>query len=458
MLVNDLILDKHGKKMSKSKGNTVDPFELFSKYGSDSLRWYMLYASPAWSPTKFDEEGLKEIHQKCFSTLKNVYTFFALYANQDDVDPLTYDIPVKNRPALDRWIISRFNAMVDYVTTSMDEYDHMKSVRAIQAFITEDLSNWYIRRARRRFWQSEMDDSKKSVYLTTYEMLLGLSKIMAPFTPFISEDMYLKLTRGSALESVHLENYPVLDKTLLEEDIEKRMDIVRSIVSIGRELREKTKIKVRRPLKKIIVDKSVELIISDLLELIKEELNIKAIEFTETRDDYMKSILKPNFKVAGPVLGSKIGEFKQALTKIDAKDMISKLDTDGAYKLDLSGESFDINKEMLDIVIEAKEGFAAGLKGDLYVILDTEITEELEQEGIAREVVSKVQHMRKTMDLDLMDKIRISMDADAEVSSSVKKHEDYIKTETLALDILNVPIDQKEDINGHPTGISIDKV
>ena len=457
VLVNDLILDKHGKKMSKSKGNTVDPFELFSKYGSDSLRWYMLYASPAWSPTKFDEEGLKEIHQKCFSTLKNVHTFFALYANQDDVDPLTYDIPVKNRPELDRWIISRFNAMVDYVTTSMDEYDHMKSVRAIQAFITEDLSNWYIRRARRRFWQSEMDDSKKSVYLTTYEMLLGLSKIMAPFTPFISEDMYLKLTRGSALESVHLENYPVPDKTLLEEDIEKRMDIVRSIVSIGRELREKTKIKVRRPLKKIIVDKSVESIISDLLELIKEELNVKAIEFADTRDDYMKSILKPNFKVAGPVLGSKIGEFKQALAQIDAKDMISKLDTDGAYKLDLSGESFDISREMLDIVIEAKEGFAAGLKGDLYVILDTEITEELEQEGIAREVVSKVQHMRKTMDLDLMDKIRISMDADAEVSASVKKHEEYIKRETLALDILNVPIDQKEDINGHSTGISIDK-
>lgn len=457
VLVNDLILDKHGKKMSKSKGNTVDPFELFSKYGSDSLRWYMLYASPAWSPTKFDEEGLKEIHQKCFSTLKNVHTFFALYANQDDVDPLTYDIPVKNRPELDRWIISRFNAMVDYVTTSMDEYDHMKSVRAIQAFITEDLSNWYIRRARRRFWQSEMDDSKKSVYLTTYEMLLGLSKIMAPFTPFISEDMYLKLTRGSALESVHLENYPVPDKTLLEEDIERRMDIVRSIVSIGRELREKTKIKVRRPLKKIIVDKSVESIISDLLELIKEELNVKAIEFADTRDDYMKSILKPNFKVAGPVLGSKIGEFKQALTQIDAKDMISKLDTDGAYKLDLSGESFDISREMLDIVIEAKEGFAAGLKGDLYVILDTEITEELEQEGIAREVVSKVQHMRKTMDLDLMDKIRISMDADAEVSASVKRHEEYIKRETLALDILNVPIDQKEDINGHSTGISIDK-
>lgn len=417
----------------------------------------MLYASPAWSPTKFDEEGLKEIHQKCFSTLKNVHTFFALYANQDDVDPSTYDIPVKKRPELDRWIISRFNAMVDDVTTSMDEYDHMKSVRAIQNFITEDLSNWYIRRARRRFWQSEMDDSKKSVYLTTYEILLGLSKIMAPFTPFISEDMYLKLTRGAALDSVHLEDYPVCDKAILEEDIENKMDIVRNIVSIGRELREKTKIKVRRPLKKIIVDKLVEPIISDLLELIKEELNVKMIEFAETRDDYMKSILKPNFKVAGPVLGAKIGEFKQALTKIDAKEMISKIDAEGTYKLDLSGESFDVSRDMLDVVIEAKAGFAAGLKGDLYVILDTEITEELEQEGIAREVVSKVQHMRKVMNLDLMDKIRISIDADDEVKASVNKHVDYIKKETLALDISNEHIDKKEDINTHPTGINITK-
>lgn len=214
---------------------------------------------------------------------------------------------------------------------------------------------------------------------------------------------------------------------------------------------------MRRPLKKIIVDKSVESIISDLLELIKEELNVKEIEFADARDDYMKSILKPNFKVAGPVLGSKIGEFKQALTQIDAKDMISKLDTDGAYKLDLSGESFDISREMLDMVIEAKAGFAAGLKGDLYVILDTEITEELEQEGIAREVVSKVQHMRKVMDLDLMDKIRISIDADDEVKASVNKHADYIKKETLALDISNEHIDKKEDINTHLTGINITK-
>ncbi|MGL4484170.1 MAG: isoleucine--tRNA ligase, partial [Anaerovoracaceae bacterium] len=244
-LVNDLILDKEGKKMSKSKGNTVDPFELFDKYGADAVRWYLLHVSPAWSPTKFDEEGLKETVSKFFGTLKNVYNFYVLYSNQDGVDVSKLDyVKVENRPELDRWILSKYNKLVEAVTADMEVYDHMKSVRKIQYFVAEDLSNWYIRRARRRFWAEKMDDDKKSVYLTTHEVLEGVARLMAPFAPFLADEIYTKLT---ADESVHLADFPGENSSLMEEKIEERMDLVRDLVGLGRGIREKEKIKVRQP-------------------------------------------------------------------------------------------------------------------------------------------------------------------------------------------------------------------
>ena len=300
VLVNDLILDKHGKKMSKHVGNTVDPFELFDKYGADAPRWYLLYASPAWSPTKFDEEGLIEIVSKFFGTLRNVYNFFVLYSNQDNIDPASLKIAYENRPELDRWIISKYNRLIKEVTEEMDRYDHMKAVRKIQDFVTEDLSNWYIRRARRRFWEEELSEDKKSVYATTYEVLTGISQLIAPFAPFISDEMYQNLTGE---ESVHLSFFPKADESLIDERVEERMDLVRTLVGLGRGTREKERIKVRQPLTGVMVDGKYEAVIGDLTPLLMEELNIKKVIFENKLDEYMDYSLKPDFKVAGPALG-----------------------------------------------------------------------------------------------------------------------------------------------------------
>ena len=235
VLVNDLILDKDGKKMSKSRGNTVSPFELFDKYGADATRWYLLSVSPAWTPTKFDEDGLIDVVSKFFGTLRNVYNFFVLYSNQDEIDVNSLDVPYADRPELDRWILSKYNQLISDVTEYMDEYDHMKTVRAINEFVNEDFSNWYIRRARRRFYAEEMTDDKRSVYATTYEILVGVAKMIAPIAPFISDEIYVNLT-GEA--TVHTAYFPKADMSLVDKNVEERMDLVRTLATLGRGTRE----------------------------------------------------------------------------------------------------------------------------------------------------------------------------------------------------------------------------
>lgn len=463
VLVNDLILDKNGKKMSKHVGNTVNPFDMLNKYGADATRWYLLHTSPAWSPTKFDEEGLKEIVSKFFGTLKNVYNFFVLYSNQDEIDPASLKVEYADRPELDRWIISKYNALINSVRSSMDVYDHMKSVRAIQEFVNEDLSNWYIRRARRRFWAEELTDDKKSVYATTYEILIGLAKLMAPFAPFIADEMYVKLTGE---ESVHLAFIPEADETLIDKNVEKRMDLVRALVALGRGTREKEKIKVRQPLQSILVDGAYEPLIGDLTELIKEELNIKEVVFENNLDEYMNYSLKPNFRVAGPALGKNIKAFGAAIAKADSKDVFTKLEADGAMTLDLNGESLEISKDMVDVKIEAKQGFSVAMENNIFTILDTTVTPELEAEGLAREVISKVQQMRKQENFEMMDNIQIKVCADDEVVSAIEKHRDYIMKETLALDISCCKPDcadkceklSEVNLNGHESKLAVEKV
>lgn len=284
---------------------------------------------------KFDEDGLIEIVSKFFGTLRNVYNFFALYSNQDDLDPASLDVPYAKRPELDRWIISKYNKLIKEVTADMDQYDHMKAVRKIQDFVIEDMSNWYIRRARRRFWAEELDEDKKSVYATTYEVMVGLSQLIAPFAPFISEEIYQNLT---GKESVHLSFFPKADEALIDEKAEERMDLVRTLVGLGRGTREKERIKVRQPLKEILVDGKYESIIGDLTPLIKEELNIKDVLFESKLDAYMNYSLKPNFKVAGPVLGKNIKAFGAALAQADPAATVAALEADGKIALDLNGE------------------------------------------------------------------------------------------------------------------------
>ncbi|MDO4544911.1 MAG: isoleucine--tRNA ligase [Bacillota bacterium] len=455
VLVNDLILDKNGKKMSKSKGNTVDPFELFDKYGADATRWYLLHVSPAWSPTRFDEDGLVEIMSKFFGTLKNVYNFFVLYSNQDGLDPASLQVPYDRRPELDRWIISKYNRLAKEVTEEMDRYDHMKSVRKIQEFVTEDLSNWYIRRARRRFWAEELNDDKKSVYATTYEVLVGVSKMIAPFAPFIADEMYQNLTGE---ESVHLAFFPKADESLIDERTEERMDLVRDLVGLGRGTREKERIKVRQPLNEILVDGKYQSVIGDLTPLIMEELNIKNVVFESKLDEYMNYTLKPNFKVAGPLLGKNIKAFGGALAQADAADTVAKLEADGKIELELNGEKTEITKEMVDVKITAKEGFAVAMENNVFTILDTTITPELAKEGLARELISKVQQMRKQHDYEMMDNIKIFLEADEDVSAAVEAHKDYIMKETLAVAMEEKAELEAFDLNGHKTGLGVERV
>ena len=455
VLVNDLILDKNGKKMSKSKGNTVDPFELFDKYGADATRWYLLHVSPAWSPTKFDEEGLIEIVSKFFGTLKNVYNFFALYSNQDKLEPQSLNVPYEARPELDRWIISKYNRLIREVTEDMDRYDHMKSVRKIQEFVTEDLSNWYIRRARRRFWGEEMNDDKKSVYATTYEVLVGVSQLAAPFAPFISDEMYQNLTGE---ESVHLSFFPEADETLIDEKTEERMDLVRDLVGLGRGKREKERIKVRQPLSSMLVDGKYESVIGDLAPLMMEELNIKKVIFENNLDEYMNYTLKPNFKVAGPVLGKNIKAFGQALAAAEPAETVSRLESEGKITMDIGGEPVEISKDMVDVKITAKEGFAVAMENNVFTILDTVITPELAREGLARELISKIQQMRKQKDYEMMDNIRIMIDADEDVKAAVEEYRYYIMKETLAVSIQEAGGLGSADINGHATGLDVERV
>ena len=452
VLVNDLILDKNGKKMSKSKGNTVSPFELFDQYGADATRWYLLSVSPAWTPTKFDEDGLKDVVSKFFGTLRNVYNFFVLYSNQDDLDVAKLELAYDKRPELDRWILSRYNKLVKEVREHMDSYDHMKTVRALTDFVSEDFSNWYIRRARRRFYGSEMTEDKMSVYATTFEVLVGVSLLIAPFAPFISDEIYTKLTGE---ETVHTAYLPECNEALIDNKVEERMDLVRSFVTLGRGAREKERIKVRQPLNEILVDGKYKPLVADLTDLVMEELNVKNVVFADELGEYMNLSLKPNFKLAGPVLGKNIKQFGDELAKLDAAEFVAELEAKGELEMTVAGETVNVPKDFVDVRISAKDGFAVAMENNVFTILDTVLTPELVKEGLAREVVSKVQQLRKQNDFEMMDRIDIVLEADEEVCEAVKEFDAYIKDETLADTVEFEKAEESFDINGHKTGICV---
>ncbi len=454
VLVNDLLLDSEGKKMSKSRGNIVEPFTTIKEYGADTVRFYLPYVSPVWTPLKFDIEGLKEVYSKFFNPLRNAYSFFALYANVDNIDTEICEIPVEKREEIDKWLISKYNNLVKNVTNDFEEYDLNKVVKHLTNFVSEDFSNWYIRRNRNRFWGSTLDNSKKSVYITTYEVLVGLSKLMAPIVPFLSEEMYRDLTGN---ESVHLENYPEVNEKLINQELEEKMDLVRTLISIGRMVREEAKIKVRQPLKEVIIDGKNEKLLNDLTSLIKEELNVKEVIFASNLSEFMNFKVKPNFKVVGKILGSKIKDFENALNNLSEED-INKLNNNLEIKVNLNNEEFNVNKDYVDIRITSKEGFNVGMDNNNFIILNTELTNDLLLEGIAREIVSKVQNMRKIENFDVSDRITIDYNGEY-LKEAIKEFKDYIQNETLALEInYNENISNKVDINGNEVNIVIKKV
>ena len=454
VLVNDLVTDKHGHKMHKSKGNAIEPFTVISNYGADSIRWYMLYTSPVWTPLRFDEDGVKEILSKFFNTLKNTYNFFAMYANIDNIDPKEYEIDYNDLEEIDKWLLSKYNKLVMNVTNYMDNYDLTTSVREIQNFVIEDLSNWYIRRNRRRFWASENDTNKLAVYKVTYDILVGICKLIAPMAPFTSEEIYTKLTKE---ESVHLADYPTYDEELINEKIENRMDLVRDLISLGRNIREEVKIKVRQPLSEALIDAKNKELIKDLVPLIEEELNVKEVRFIEDVENYMNFNVKPNFKEVGKVFGPLMKEFQNKLLELTMED-ISKLQNNEVIKMTIGDKEYDVDINYVELRTESKEGFDVGSDTTNFIILNTELTNDLIMEGIARELISKVQNLRKTKDFDIADRITLYYNGDDEVTEAVTKYNDFIKNETLSTDIV-VKFNLKEevDLNGHTTYIDVEK-
>lgn len=451
VLVNDLLLDAEGKKMSKSRGNIVEPFTTMEKYGADTVRFYLAFSSPVWTPLKFDINGLKEVHSKFFNPLKNTYSFFALYANIDKVDPREYSVSYEDLEEIDKWLFSKYNRLVKDVTNYFDEYDLHRVVKTLTSFVSEDLSNWYIRRNRKRFWGSELDNSKKCVYHTTYEVLKGLSKLIAPVVPFISEEIYQNLTGE---ESVHLASFPVCDEALINDAIEERMDLVRDLISLGRNVREEEKIKVRQPILEVILDGKNKTILEGLEGLIKEELNVKEIVFEDDLSKYMNFKVKPNFKEAGKVIGNKMKDFVKYLDNL-SDEGIKKVNN----KESLSFEGIEVTFEMLDVKIESKEGMKVAMEDNKFIILNTTLTEDLIKEGFAREVVSKVQNLRKEKDFDIENRIKLYYNSEDYFEEVLKDYGDYIKDETLAIEIIKDDnLDNKYNINDTLVYLDVERV
>ncbi len=454
VLVNELLLDKNGQKMHKSKGNAIEPFSLIHKYGADPIRWYIAYASPVWTPLKFDEDGVKEANSKLFSTLKNTYTFFTMYANADKLSTEDFDISNDKLDQIDYWLLSKYNNLIKNVTNYMDKYDLNKSVHLIQDFVCDDLSNWYIRRNRRRFWESELTDSKKAVYKTTYDVLVGVCKLIAPISPFLSEEIYQKLT---GKESVHLADYPVCDESLIDEKLEEKMDLVIELISYTRNIREEAKIKVRQPIKEVIFEEKYKELVGEFESLFKEELNVKEVNWTNDLSKYITTSYKPNFKEVGKVFGSNIKAFTEYLNNISEDD--SKKLESGKLNITLNDTEYNVDSNYVLKTVNAKEGYKAVMLNYKTVIINTVLDEDLINEGLAREIVSKVQNLRKTSDFDISDRIDMKYNGPKEIKDAINEFKSYIMDEVLALTLTEDENATEElKINDYTMKVSIKQV
>ena len=444
VIVNELILDKNGMKMSKSKGNTVDPFALFEKYGADATRWYLVTNSPPWRPTLFDEDGLVEVQRKFFGTLMNTYAFFALYANIDKFSHIEETIPYNERPEIDRWIISVLGSLVDEYKTLMDEYDVTKAARAVSTFTIDQLSNWYVRRCRRRFWskrtpseKSEMNKNKLSAYQTLYECLITVSKLTSPFAPFVSEEIYTSLNTVTAeekFESVHLSAFP--GKTYEDKELEGKMEVAQKVVSLTRAMRAKNNLKVRQPLRKImvVVDGQKRSALEEMKEVILEEVNIKELVILKDDAEIVNKSSKPNFKSIGPKFGKSVNKVAGKIKALN-KQQIAAIEKGNEVKIDLNGEPISIKQEDVEIISTEIEGWIVENEEGVIVALDTELDDRLVSEGLAREFVNRVQNMRKDSGFEVTDKIKIDFNGNMKIIEAVNSFKNYVSNETLAEEI-----------------------
>ena len=468
-VVLGLVLDEKGLKMSKSKGNVVDTNKLFDAQGADATRWYLYTVNPPWNPTRFYEDGIKEVRRKFLGTLWNVYSFYVLYANIDGFDPNGYEIPYEKRPDMDRWLISKVNTLATDIKEDMSAFDITTSGKRIEEFV-DDLSNWYVRRSRKRYWAGDMTDDKISAYLTLHEVLVTIAKLVAPFTPFVSEEIYQNLVMSNVStatltppESVHLCDYPVCNDALVDVILERKMDLARRVVYLGRSARAAVNIKNRQPLSNVIIQILNNEQESDLIELkdvITEELNIKNITPARDISKYVTHVIKPRFDVLGPIHGPRMKEIASVISKMDAEMIWSKLLSAQLVDVVLS-DGLTLSLSEGDFVVQTyeKEGYHVESDGPLACIIDTEITEELRMEGYARELVNKIQSMRKESEFDIEDRIEVTIDGSDVIRSVVSAYASYLKSETLTIalscgDAFGEVV-QEWDVNGEKVVIGI---
>ena len=452
IISNGLVLDAKGNKMSKRLGNAVDPFETIEKYGSDPLRWYMITNSQPWDNLKFDLAGVDEVKRKFFGTLYNTYGFFALYANVDHFRYEEADLPVAERPEIDRWILSLLNSLIKEVTEAYEKYEPTRAGRAIQDFVIENLSNWYVRLSRKRYWGGEYSADKISAYQTLYTCLETVAILASPIAPFYTDKLFGDLnsiTRRHA-GSVHLTDFPKADETLIDKALEERMTLAQQISSMVLGLRRKVQLRVRQPLSKLLIPILHEDIIPQLdavKNIILSEVNVKEIEYITDTTGVLVKRIKPNFKTLGPKYGKYMKQISARIAAMEQGD-IFEFEKNGSYTLDIEGTSIALGLEDVEILSEDIPGWLVANEGRITVALDINVTKELKEEGIARELINRIQNLRKESNFDVTDKIRLTIGKHPEINEAVEHFASYIAGQVLAekVELADVRDEQAKDI------------
>ena len=427
------VQDENGQKMSKSKGNAVDPFDALNKYGADAIRWYFYINSAPWLPNRFHGKAVVEGQRKFMSTLWNTYAFFVLYADIDNFDPTKYELNYDQLPVMDKWLLSRLNTTVQAVDNDLANYKIPEAARALQEFVDE-MSNWYVRRSRERFWAKGMEQDKINAYMTLYHALVTIAKTAAPMIPFMTEDMYQNLVRSvdkDAIESIHLCDFPTVNEAWIDKDLEADMKELLEIVVLGRACRNTANIKNRQPIGTMYVkaEKKMDKFYTDI---IADELNVKEVKFADDVESFISYSFKPQLRTVGPKYGKLLGGIRQALTDINGTAAMNELRTNGVLKLDINGNDVELTEEDLLIETAQTEGYVSESDGETSVVLDTNLTPELIEEGFVREIISKIQTMRKEAGFEVMDKIVVYAHGNDKIQDVMKAHEDEIKSEVLA--------------------------
>ncbi len=463
VIVLGLVQDENGQKMSKSKGNAVDPFDALGKYGADAIRWYFYNNSAPWLPNRFYDDAVVEGQRKFMGTFWNTYAFYVLYANIDGFNPLNYETDYNQLSLMDKWLLSKLNTLVKTVDKNLGNYRITESSRAIDAFV-DDMSNWYVRRSRERFWHKDMPQDKINAYKTLYEALTTLTKITAPFVPFMAEDIYQNLVVGidpSAVKSVHFCEFPVADESKIDVKLEEQMDLVLRIVVAGRACRNSANIKNRQPIAKMFVKSDITLDPA-YAEIIKEELNLKVVELTKDVSSFTNYLFKPQLKTVGPKYGKMLNQIRTALSGLDGQKAMVELEEQNVLKFEVEGTLVELTREDLLIESAKQEGFESAADKEVTVVIDTHLTEELLEEGFVREIVSKIQTMRKEADFEVTDSINIYYGENAKIEAIMKVHKEEIASDTLASNIIAgtkpTAYEKEWNINGENVLLAVEKI